>query len=191
MNIKLTNEQIKFLQELQNELKTQNNRATRNPIYAIMETRRFTTEEGFNEDGWSWIDDAEEVGNDDALFEHLIEYNRDHLLIALAKVTKLLYADIDIMADEEVKGLFIKNIGEVLDYGITSGGWNIYKWHYQKINQISENACFSFFEKDSFDHIDMNKHNLTNPESYACSMFRTPRMEKLRELLLNLEIEVV
>jgi hypothetical protein len=190
MKINLNEEQIKFLLELQNELKTQDNRATRNPIYVIMETKRFVTEEGIDEDGWSWIDDGEEVGDDDALFEHLIEYNRDLLLRALAKTTDLLYADINIMLDEEIKDLFIKNIDGVLEYGKSGGGWaNLYKWHYQNIDQISESACYSFFEKDSFEHLEMNKNNLTSPRTYACSMVRTPRMEKLRELLLNLEVE--
>ena len=54
--------------------------------------------------------------------------------------------------------------------------------------EVVASSCFSFFEKDSFDHIKLNGHNLSNPTTYAYSLQRTPKMEKLRDLLMGIDL---
>ena len=59
---------------------------------------------------------------------------------------------------------------------------------YYRIEPVPHVNSFSFFEKDAYTHLKMNGHNICGEKksTYAFSNFRTPKMEKLRSFLLDL-----
>lgn len=184
MELKLTLQQYNLLKELQNELLTQNNRCSRNPIYLVRHKVERVCVEGCGEERY-YIDDSSLLNKSE-----MIEY---------------------IFNDENLSALFFSFLsGESIDEDIISSEVNAYitkevidekfdelyeELGIQKINieledeVVSNGACFSFFEKDAFEHIQLNGHNISGSKfTYADSLYRAPRMEKLLELLTNIKL---
>ena len=193
--IEVSDEAYEFLKECQNEIKTQDNRATRNPIYTVWQKKR---EWGIDPD----FSEGAEFIWDDMTFtrEDIIPYLYENgYQEELANILKEIEAmDIDcpdsskeILTEEDVKKIedYFKDmmnseyelaslLSEYVNSYIHSVGYRV------EDHQVVNGTCFSFFEKDAYDHIKTNGHNISGEKhTYADSLYRAPRMEKLLEIL--------
>lgn len=183
--IEISEEDYNFLKECKELLNTQNNRATRNPIYTIQDVEKIPTSSDYA-DGSFWIDveaDYYQIGSDEELFEYLWDYDGNYK----EKIIEYLSEEGD-EEKEDFKKLFLKEIqydDDLAGFGIEciSNYYYLEKWF------IKEGAVFSFFEKDAFDHLESNHYHYTEKaRTYGCSLWRSPKMERLRKFLMELEI---
>jgi hypothetical protein len=192
INISIPKEDYEFLKECQNLLNTQNVRGTATPMYVIMYSREFPTKENHNEAGFVWLtDDCEDIFRDEEdLIEYLLNYHEEDFI---KHVTEY-YNEQEIrLPDFDNEKEAIKNVlgsgymeDQIDDIEDT---FKLEKVYFQDIKMISHES-FSFFEQDAFDHITINEHNIPgkNIHTYACFNYRTPRMIKLRELLMKIDL---
>jgi len=183
MKIEVTKEQYDFLKKAKNELLNQNNRCTRNPIYLIM-NKKEELRPSCNYQYYKWINSEHEVvaDTDEELFEVLTktEIDKDDL--------KCYYKN-DLDKNCSLKDAFLNDI-EYLDEYEKEGIGDFYRYYYDIVDNIPESNTFSFFEKDAKDHLESNDYHYHDSAiTYACSMWRSPMMEELRELLINLDIK--
>ena len=197
--IEVSEEDYQFLKDCINELKTQDNRCTRNPVYTVWHKKRiYGLASDYAEDyGFVWddnflspeevIESAIEGGyiEEDTLENIFTENDTGYLGDCITEKR-------DLYTFENLKKGFLELeyydqeslLQEFVDKDIYIG------WYRDEDVQVENGGCFSFFEKDAFDHIKMNKHNISGEcHTYADSLFRTPRMEKLLDLLNKLELK--
>jgi hypothetical protein len=189
--ITVSDEQYSFLRECVSLLKTQDNRCTRNPIYTIYSTKtiygidsQYSSEEVFIWEDTSYTKEE--------LLEFFIDNGyRDDLLKWYA----------EFIGKNDISLIFEDSISEIRKAFIETESYELEEFlnkydiiitnTFEEDQQVVGGTCYSFFEQDAFDHIKMNKHNIAgkNVHTYADSLYRTPRMEKLLELLKNLSFE--
>jgi hypothetical protein len=163
--IKVSKEDYEFLKECKNLLNTQDNRATANPIYCIQDVEKVYYVDG-NEDGCIWVDKSEPEN-----YFHSIEEIKERYESGCGEI------DFDCEDEDNVT----VNIDGMIDRFEKIGYVN------QKV--IKEGATFSFFEKDAKDHLKGNHYHYTGKAiTYACSSWRSPLMNRLRKLLMELDI---
>lgn len=186
--IELTEEQYELLKDLQNELNTQDNRCTANPLYGVMTRRKIWGIDSNYSDDFEWYIDTETY-DDEEIKEYLVESYSEEIL-TYVKEKNLVDEDELKEGDEYIQAKVCLDTidGYEFDDLITELIPETYKVFYRYEERIHNNS-FSLFEKDAFDHIKLNGHNISGQHwSYAFSNQRTPRMEKLRELLKNIEL---
>lgn len=191
--ITLTEEQYSFLKECNLLLKTQDTRCTRNPIYTIHATKRIygiDSEYSYNK-VYIWDGDAY---TKEELWNFFVSNGYEDDLLAWYNNNSGIYNSSETFEDckEGIKNVFMDEdnlwdleefLSEKFDIQIT--------YYFDEDQQITNGTCFSFFEQDAFDHIKMNKHNISGEKvhTYADSLYRAPKMEKLLELLKELSFE--
>ena len=180
MKIEITKEQYELLKELQKELKTQNNRCTRNPVYLIMdkkeELRPYTHSDKYR---WFNNDNSEVVAdNDEDFFSYLVKNYENEL-------TNYFEDDLKYVTLKEAFMDFIEGCD---DFDIEDIGYYT-KYYYEYVDYIPEANTFSFFERDAFEHLNANDYHYNeNASTYACAMWRSSRMEKLLNFLHNINL---
>lgn len=163
--IKISDEEYEFLNELQNNLKTQDNRCTIKPFfYTIQEDKEIVVPDGYGDEVWI-LDGEVCLRTEDDIKKIIFECNDWDLK---NKKDNLFYEELS--CDE---------IEEILNDN------NYYKVNVDIINTYSN--CF-LTEKACEKYIKYNKHNLINPKSYVDHAFRNPEMEKLITFIENLKI---
>ncbi len=192
--IEVSDEVYEFLKDCKNELKTQDNRCTRNPIYTIWhKIKEYGISDGYaSEHIYVW--DDSEYESLEEVFDFLVENEYDsYLLQAYSEnnVEEKPVIEIDEHTIPILKEWFCDELNnyEVMEFMEELTGNNFseigIRW---KSEQATNGGCFSFFEKDAEDHIKLNGHNIRGEKyTYADSLYRTPRMEKLMEVLTTLE----
>lgn len=191
--LRISDEIFEQLKEFQKELKTQNNRATANPIYGIMEAESVVVPEGYGDEGFEWFDHerTESLGiSDEELFNNLIE-DEDREATIRKRLGELSSGELDYLTCDIsiIRERFYDEIKYSNDLG--SLGWSEIQKHFTKnIFKLTESGPLSFFEKDAFEHLEGNKHHYSDKaHTYAASLWRSPRMEKLREILIQLSLD--
>ena len=174
--ITLTDEQYELLKELQGELETQDNRHTTNPVYGVMAKRRFYGMDSSCADDYEWYNDTETYDE-----EEVFDYLLDSYVEELNEVKEFE----ELNSIEEVIEKYSDDLEGLISLCNLDDDW--YKVYYITEDVITSSS-FSLFEKDSFDHVKTNGHNLGDCRSYAFSNQRTPRMEKLRKLLIEVSL---
>lgn len=189
--IQVTDEVYEFLKNCKEELNTQDNRCTRNPLYTIWHhIIEYGIADDFSE-GEVYIWDDDEFQNLEDLFNFMDNNDYEDLIIKVynyynPQVLVEVYNE-DTGIKEKVKEWFCdrNNSFEIIDLMSELTSNTFYSVGIRKKQeQVVNGACFSFFEKDAFDHIKMNGHNIKGKTyTYADSLYRTPRMEKLLSIL--------
>ena len=205
--IEVDEKTLKFLQECQEALKTQDNRMTANVIFFNEYPERDYSEygDGYHSDGNVWYDpDASEAYDSDKEFLEFAQYNLPELFSILKKYHELANTDLDVItwltqrmedsyghdlydvlsdviqevvSDEDAED----DLNELLD--LTG---DILRISYNTSNVVAESGLFSFFEKDIENHKRLDGHNYREGQhSYGGSIQRAPMMLDLREFLLN------
>lgn len=194
--IDISNEEYEFLKELRQELKTQDNRITANPIYGVMYKKRVWGMDADYCDGdnFAWIWDTEEYSTEEVLviLEEEYEYYGNKIVEWGERHCPEVVGPHEDENDKVLALITFLREGNSLIYTVEDfiediiGKFDITKAYY--VEEVTPHTnSFSLFEKDAYDHLAMNKHNISGKAwTYAYSNFRTPRMEKLRKFLLDL-----
>lgn len=197
--IQVSDEQYESLIEMQNELKTQDNRLTRDPIYIIMDKETFPTSYDYS-DEYVWFDsyNSKTIGDDDNLFQHLMDNYSEELIESFNNSSNEEDEISDIEDEESRKRLkewliseieYEGDISCIIDINGRDNIEKVYQFENESI-QYKQGMPISFFEKDMIEHLSSNDYHYTDKaKMYACSLWRSRRMGKLREILLNMEFE--
>jgi len=174
-------EDVEFLKNFKKELKTQNNRYTSNPLYVIMDKKELVTAGGYNEHRSCWMDDE---GTEWKTLESLFDYLEENYSEELEAYYELDEDDISI------KEMFLEdhNDGteEIYVKGLTDKFTLV---HLQKFDNIKGSGVYSFFENDAKEHLESNRsHYSKGAHTHACSLWRSPRMEKLLNWIRDVDL---
>jgi len=200
--IQVSDEVYDFLKSCQEELNTQDNRSTSNPIFGFeveKEGASYDPQEYvfINKDHTDRITNTEEEDWEQELATYIIDSydNPEELTKDLYDIEEdchwTLYREIDDenIDSKEAWAVTIKN--EITDYikGLDYYEYesffeefNIRVYGYEKI-WVPYYKSFSIFESDMQSHIDLNKHNMDKYRTYVFSTFRTPKMNKLKDII--------
>ncbi|MGD9678138.1 MAG: hypothetical protein AB7V16_07210 [Vulcanibacillus sp.] len=194
--IEVSDEVYEFLKECKKELNTQDNRSTRNPIYTIWhKVKEYGISDGYASEHIYLWDDSEYENLEEVFNSLLVDGYESDLLQAYSEnnVEEKLILEIDEHTVPILKEWFTDKLNEyeVMEFMEELTGNNFSKvgirWKHE---QATNEGCFSFFEKDAEDHIKLNGHNIRGEKyTYADSLYRSPRMEKLMEILNTLEFK--
>lgn len=191
--INVSDEVYEFLKECKNELHTQDGRATRNPIYTIWHTKEHygLTDDYASEYKYYW-DDSEYESLED-LYDWMDENGYEDDLLSMYNIYNDRKDNLEEYDKDIIKAWFTDDMNE---YEVIEGMESLTGNLFQKIGystsyeQVTDGSCFSFFESDANEHLTRNKHNIKgNPYTYVDSLYRSPRMEKLRDTLMNLDFK--
>lgn len=152
-----------MLKEIQKELQTQDNRATKDPIFIVYDIRKVTSCEGYS-DKWMYVDtaDGDEIGNSK---EELLEYLNNNY-------------DAEPPNDLDEEDLLTWSNNRVNQI---KRGNQIEKWYYQTIRELK--GVF-FTEKAADLFIVQNQHNLSSEvHTYVEFLYRNPEMQYIRDCL--------
>lgn len=169
--ISLSDEGYEFLKSCKQELLTQDNRSTSNPIFAFMKETEYPTTEEYSDDYIFFSDYLLESCSPGGIREFIMESfdfeNSDY-------------------TEENIKKMSLEDLEEFV--------LNEFDGHFRKIYRLKTNelyrSSFSLFESDIEAHVNLNKHNMKDVDlrGYAVSNQRTPKMEKLRKILMELNL---
>lgn len=198
--ITVTDEQYDLLCKCQNLLNNQDNRCTANPIFGFIYKEELPTHPDYV-DKYVWVDfggDGEhhDFEDDEILIDYMMTYYEDELNDLWSK------AAFDSLVRKGHKSIKDYLIWVIKDSKITTNGnlssylgskWcEIRRLPMRLVEQVYR-ECFSFFESDIYSHYNMNAHNMPDniqhQHGYAFSNYRTPLMNKLRELLMSINLE--
>ena len=188
--IEVSDEDYDFLKECVNLLHTQDTRSTRNPIYTIHKQQKvYGIDEDYTTDYVYVTDDGVEFDSLESIFDWLVDNGYDDELLDFYNEH----------SEDTLEELTEKNKDEVKEFFVDE--FDTADWLADKLDirlvyyrveeqQETDGTCFSFFEKDAFEHLEMNRHNIHGEKiyTYADSLFRSPRMEKLLEFLKELKL---
>ena len=161
--IQVSDEVHEFLMNLSNEIKTQDNRATRSPyFYQIQEDKEVGVPDGYGEE--VWVRDGEVcLRTEEDIKEAVFEWkewdlnNEEH--------------------QRRYESLYSYEIEEIL------------RENYRKVNiDITHTYSNCFLTYKAYEaHLRLNGHNLNNPKSFLFHAYRNPEMEMLIKFLSDLK----
>lgn len=199
--IKMNDEDYNDLMELAKELRTQDHDSQANPrMWTVDTTQERVTKEGFNDTKILVINSNNDDSIDlEELNKQLLEcYMRDKDFSNLDEIYESFIIDAELFRywciendlcfddnddnDAVINVLQQTSLYSLQDY-LEANDVNIAP--IEEYEQHELNA--TFFKSDAKKHIEINKHNLAkNPHTYAFSIFRMPKMERLCDILNNL-----
>lgn len=204
--IQVSDETYEFLKLCQEELNTQNNRGTANPIFGFQVAEKVASYdpheyEFVSDDHTSVITTTERENWQEELAEYILaQYDEsvddqfnflNETFTEVAWPVKEHFTDDEIYAEELKKDLatYIKNLNYYEYENFCDEVVDIKVYGYVKEWKVYDNS-FSFFESDTQAHLDMNKHNMREYQTYVYSTFRTPKMGKLLFILRD-EMKII
>lgn len=189
----LTQDDIRFLTELQTELNTQNHCHTANPRFWTINEKKFravgsvdyansrvigavdyaikTVEELYNEivDIKKEIIEDGEHANFDVTFD-------DNQLTVFSEIGKWTISDLLDDDTDEIVEFFNGDHGCNWDLVYADEGWEI------------RDDVFFLTQKSATEHLRRNEHNYTeNAQTYCCHAYRCPEYEKLLSILSQVD----
>lgn len=219
--IEVSEETLKFLQEAQELLKTQDNRSTANVLFLMKYPEKVYADFGdnYHSEGEEWVDrdNSEDIGTNEDLFEYLLD---NWVEVNKILEDKYIYdhtepntppEEIDPeVSREELKEWFVETVEDSYDDCIGDILRNMYdsddgdktpdfsflpvieRVSYRKVEMTCGSGLFSFFEKDVELHTKLNGHNFYKGQySYGASIQRSPLMLQLREFLLKQDFKKI
>jgi hypothetical protein len=172
---------------LVNNLKTQNNRSTQDPLFCVEQKQRtWGIDPDYHDGKYEWVDpDGTDgtFGTSEDLREHLIENGYD--LIEGLKETELFkdYSFPDDLDEETLDALF-SEAGIVLDM---DDEIKLGNHEYRKCGYVDEYVFVTahFTEAAALQYIEENSHNLTDPRTFVTSQYRCDEWIALRKALIE------
>jgi hypothetical protein len=154
------------LNEIQKNIKTQDNRITSDPLFVVFQKRRVSADSNFSDD-YFFVLDSETSCQDVYELREWLKDNCDF--------------------EKYNQGITKDNIMNVIDFPdriivdiAENEGFE--KYYYQDID-IFVTACFT--EEGAKDYLRQNEHNLTKPYIYVTSLYRNDEMIGIRNLLMG------
>lgn len=154
------------LKTIQNNLKTQDNRITADPLFVVFQKRRVSADSNFSDDYFFVLDSETSCES----IQELREWLRDNS--DLEKYNDDINKD-NIMSELSVEDFRILEMAE--NEGFTK--------HYYQVIDIFVTACFT--EEGAKDYLRQNQHNLNKPYIYVTSLYRNDEMIGIRDMLMN------
>jgi len=173
----LDKDDISFLRNLQEELKTQPHDSQAEPRYwAVAETKKiYGIDRDYGSDGCVLICKKinDEYMYDDDRFEDAKEYLIDNEYFTAEEMENV--TDIETLCN------FLEDEGYYCE------------WGYYKIEEsLVSNQTGCFLAKSSCKrHIELNDYHYSNPHTYAMTAWRNPEFERVLKILEKLEIEEI
>lgn len=170
--MKLSQEDIEFLKELQRKLKTQETDCQAAPrFFGVMETKRIY---GFSDD----------YSDGTHIFDYDIDefcYEDDELDDALEFLTENEYFNEDDIS--HVTDLYdLKEILEELGRTVEIHG-------YKELDILSEETGCFLTKEACEKHIELNHYHYDNPRTYAMTAWRNTEFERLIKIVENIKFE--
>ncbi len=197
--IQVSDEVYEFLKSCQEELNTQDNRCTNNPIFGFMVEQKHAS---YDPQEFVFVNDHGEITDtergkwEEELAEYVITMYDDRSIKEIREILCDLFTDVAFPVyhqysndDDFEKALkhdlaqYLKNL-DYWDMDDFCDTLNIKKYGYQKDEEMYQESV-SLFESDMQAHLDMNRHNMKDYKTYVFYNHRTPKMTKLREVLRN------
>lgn len=167
--MKLSNEDIKFIKNLSNEMKTQDNRCTAQPYGLILlQEDEEVRPQGFGNDVMARFDDESYYD-----FEELMEYVEEYYGSDNEHIIE--------MKDEEVSNFYD------LQTSYEADQLDIEVFNIERVD-VPKKMQSNFFitEKAYHDYISKDGHNLCKPKSFGIHLTRNSEMERLYEIIHKL-----
>lgn len=171
-NPEVAQKDIEFLRDLQNELKSQDNDGTAQPLYwGIMESRKYAVPEGCGDFG--------EIVHDDG------SWNLEEALE---------FVDSEIENYEETVRDQWENIDRTNLYDVywfmkyEMGLSNIDYVDFVLRDELSTHTGAFLTKRAAKEYIEKYKYNHSNPRTYAMCAFRNFELEKLLKILRDIEL---
>lgn len=188
--MKLSQEDIKFLKELQYKLKTQDNDYQAAPrFWGVAETKRIYGVDGdFDSDGFQVVVDSETYFDDD---ENGLKGFSEHLIDTYEEDYNEKYAE-EYGALEEVMQDFedICDLHDWCENWLEEFGYDCYKVHYRDLENVISQETGCFLTKEACKkHIESNHYHYKKPRTYAMTAWRNPEFERLMRIIENIEFE--
>jgi len=173
----------KFLIEMSEQLNSQGNRCTADPLFEVRYKQSLVTEEGYNESHFEIISEegyslyhSEKSADYSELAEHLVQHNEDWCKSWCEE------NEVDLSG-----GAFVEYFKDDYDHD----GWmdlpgDIKKLHMQEV-EVTVNSHFT--ERDAKAFINRKQHDYPHLYTYAISMCYCWNMVKLRQWLMSLSKE--
>ncbi|WP_345985303.1 hypothetical protein WCX49_11920 [Sulfurimonas sp. HSL-1656] len=169
----LTKEDIDFIKELSNEMRTQDTRCTAQPYGLVIRTKR--TVWGFDPDygdssnmGLIWGEESYKADEWSDFINQLEEYEYHDLLKEIDEFGVSNFVDLERICDIRSYDFTIACYQEGMVADSSSGGYE---------------GNFFLTEKAAFAHIEQNKHHFNSPDTYGIHLFRNPEMKRLLEIV--------
>ena len=186
--IEVSDEQYKFLKEAQSLLKTQDSRCTRDPFYCIMKKER---KYGFSEEYSSdfvWCNNDTSFETTKDLFDDIMENYESDL-----KLCTLDYYGVEgPINNKDLESGFIDDVDNQYEmvYEDFLDKHEYYKVYYNDEHKLDVNSnIWSLFEVDAQEYIDSKYGSDSKAAySYACSSWRSSRMNKVRDFLMEIKL---
>ena len=174
MKIDVQIEDYQFLKELQHELNTQDTDGNAQPVYwGVIETKKVGVPDGFGEPK-IFIGDGNVVDIEEAI-EKI-----DEDIYEFSESTKKIW-------EEAVNK---QNMDSVVYFAQEYLEWE--DWRVINVrdkNSLVENTGSFLTKRACQKYIDNNRHNLTNPHTYAMTALRNKEFERVLSILRNMTFE--
>ena len=148
-----------MLEEIKQRLNTQDNRATKDPIFIVYDWEKIPSHRDYT-DKWEYVDaeDGDIIGDTK---KELVKYVEDNIHHFPKNISEL-------SGDEFVEWL-------------ESKGYQIHKFYYLERRSF---VNVFFTEKSADDYIEQNKHHFSSKiHTYVNSLWRNPEMQYIRNSL--------
>lgn len=167
-------EDIQFLKELQEEMKTQESDGQAAPrFWSIMDYKQWPTSEDHADDVILYdTDDCQTIGIDDYVND-IIDFEGDRHLEFDAEQRSELREIHQFEPPEEIYEWIKEN----------DDGERYYPVYQQEISYIAYNSCF-FTKNEAKNHLENNRHHYSDKaHTFAMTAWRAPKMERLIKIL--------
>jgi hypothetical protein len=172
MNVEISKEDLEFLKDLQNELNTQDNDGTADPLYwGVLEEKEEYVPEGCGEprisyDDGSWtLEEAVESVN-----EVINEYDKD--------------------TQDEWKDIWKDDAEDVCNFMRETLKWDFCDVYYvEKVDRISNYSGAFLTKRACKQHIEKNHYHYDNPRTYAMCAYRNYELERLLKILKTIKLD--
>lgn len=165
-------EDIDFLKNLQNELKTQDTDCQINPRYWVVVEK--VKQLSLDDWGTPLIYDSE--GCESYTLEQYVEYIQKYL----EENDEQHLANWDVVDKT--------NVNEVIDFAETYFCIKLTLTYYEEKYQISPNTFF-LTKKEAQKHIDNNSYHYTEPHTYGMTAWRSPEFERFLKIFTEMNID--
>ena len=171
----MTKEELEFLKNLQNELRTQDNEGNASPVFwGILETGEQITKDGYGDKMY-----IVDTGNEAKKYE--LEDFVKHIDEIVAESD-----DPDLKYDWRM--VEHTDIIDVEDFANNHLDMEVEISEFTIINSLSDRTGCFITKKAVENHIKLNSYHYSNPRPYAMTAWRNPEFEKFIEIFEKLDL---
>jgi hypothetical protein len=162
-------EEMMDLEQIAEEIRTQDNRATESPIFILFDRVKMPTDRDYSDD-YIYHDADNDDCDVDGNREALLKYIKDEF-------DTITYSPIGVNRKEDLDKLSEDQLLDIMENDRT-----FYKVHVKTVNEFKQ-AFFT--NKSAQEFLEANRHRFDDPFIYCDSMYRNYEMQAIRNALIN------